>query len=88
MSIPADKLLPVGVEIPDHMGPVIQARPFQIAVTQLKSQGANQVQGGTGGGAGAGDISRIGGDLRLYQHYMKGKIPSTKVVHLTRSADD
>ena len=50
-----------------HHGPVIQSGPFNCPVTDIKAQGLDQVQTAAGGGTGAGDISGIHGDLRLYQ---------------------
>ena len=48
--------------------PVIQARVAQFLVVGGEAHGPHQVQRRPGDGAGAGDVPRVLGDLRLYEH--------------------
>ena len=45
--------------------PVVEPRSFQIAVGDLKAEGSHKVQPCARSGAGAGDVARVLGDLRL-----------------------
>lgn len=50
---------------------VIETSASQLFIVQLKTQGLNQMQRGTGRGAQAYDVAGIGRDLWLEQHYFK-----------------
>ena len=51
-----------------HQGPIVEAGPAQLTVINLKSQRFNQVQLGSGGGAGAGHIAGVGWNLGLVKN--------------------
>jgi hypothetical protein len=48
--------------------PVIQTGPADGFFGDVKAQGPDQMESGTGGGTGAGDIAAVLGDFRLYQN--------------------
>jgi len=56
-----------------NLGPlvVIQPRTSQPSFVQMKSQGPNQMQAGTGVGAKAYNIAGVRWDLRLVKDHMK-----------------
>ena len=47
--------------------PVVQTRPFQLPIGNIKAQGLNQVEPAARSGAGSGDVPGILGDLRLHK---------------------
>ena len=51
-----------------HQGPIVEAGSAQLTVINLKSQRFNQVQLGSGGGAGAGHIAGVGRNLGLVEN--------------------
>lgn len=51
-----------------HHVPIIQPRPLHCPVADVKAQGADQMQTAAGGGAGAGDVSRVHGDFRFHKN--------------------
>ena len=51
--------------------PVIKSSPFQVAIIGAETQGVNQVQGGVGGSAQAGDTAGVGRNFRFHQDDMK-----------------
>ena len=52
--------------------PVVQPRPFQLAVVNGEAHGADEVEPGAGDGAGAGDVAGVLGDLRLDENEVEG----------------
>jgi len=50
--------------------PVVQSRALQLLVVHGKAHWADQMQRGTGGGAGAGNVAGVLWDLRLMQYDM------------------
>ena len=57
-----------------NCGPVVQSGPPQMLVVQGKTEGFNQVQNGSRGGAQAGDIPRIGRYLRFDKNDLEARI--------------
>ena len=51
--------------------PVIQSGTFELAVVDLKAQGADKVKHTAGDGAGAGNVAGVLRDLRADKHEMK-----------------
>lgn len=51
-----------------HEVPVVQTGALQVAVGDLKAEGPHQMQPRAGGGAGAGDVAGVLGDLGLKKH--------------------
>ena len=51
-----------------HQMPVVQSGPLNRPVGNVESQRPHQMQAAACGGAGAGDIAAVLGDLRLHQH--------------------
>ena len=56
---------PIGPLSPLDMLPIIHAGPLQLIVREFESEGFDEVEGGLGCGAEAGDISRVGRYFRL-----------------------
>ena len=52
--------------------PVIETRPFQLAIVDGKSEGLDQVQRRTGGEAKPPDVARVRRNLRLDQDNVEG----------------
>ena len=48
--------------------PVVQTGPFDCLLRNVKAQGADQMQAGTGGSAGAGNVASVLRDLRFDQY--------------------
>ena len=48
--------------------PVVQARSFEVLAVQREPQRFDQVQTGSGGHAGAADVTGVPGDFRSNQH--------------------
>lgn len=70
-SSPLGRLLPtkglkVLMVVQLNVGPIVEARPFEITIAQFKAEGPHQMEGGLGGGAGAGHITGVGGDFGFY----------------------
>ena len=51
-----------------HQVPVVQPGPADGLLRDVESQRPDQVQAAAGGGAGAGDVAAVLGDLRFHQH--------------------
>ena len=66
-----------------HQMPVVQPRPLHGAVRDVEAQRPHQMQGAPRGGAGAGDVAAVLGDLRLDQYDMQHKrtSPLRFVIH-------
>ena len=56
--------------------PVIQPRPLDRLVADVKAKGLDEVEPAPGGRAGPGDVSGIHMDLRLDQHDIEHEITS------------
>ncbi len=48
--------------------PIVQSRPAHRLFTDVKAQGADEVQPAAGGGTGAGDIAAVLGNFRFDQY--------------------
>lgn len=57
--------------------PIIQAGAFHGAVADIEAQGFYEMQAAAGGGAGAGDVAGIHGDLRLHKHDIEHRTSSS-----------
>ena len=57
----------------DHVNfvPVIEARTFELAIVDAKTERFNEMKGDTGGRAETCDIARIGWNLRLDERDMQ-----------------
>ena len=64
LPVPGKKILQRIINLHVQQIPVVKAGPTERLVGDLKSQRADQVQGGTGGGAGSGDVAGILVNLR------------------------
>ena len=56
---------PVGPAPPLEVLPVVHAGAAELAVVEIEAKGLDEVKGGLGGGAEAGDAAGVGGDFRL-----------------------
>jgi hypothetical protein len=66
--IAGEEIIQAGINGEVHHGPVIQAGASDSLLADVKAQGLDEVQTAPGGGAGAGDIPAVLGDLRFYQY--------------------
>ena len=66
--VPGEEVLQVFVDPNIQQLPVVQPGPLELPVGDLKAQGLDQMQAAAGGGAGAGDVAGVLGDLRLHQY--------------------
>jgi hypothetical protein len=66
--IAGEEIIQAGINGEIHHGPVIQAGAFDSPLTDVEAQGLDEVQAAPGGGAGAGDIPAVLGNLRFYQY--------------------
>ena len=67
------EILPVVVIGDVQQMPVIQPGPLELAVVHGEAHGADQVQPCAGGGAGAGDVAGVLGDLRFQKYNVQGR---------------
>jgi hypothetical protein len=56
---------PIGPAPPIELLPVIHAGAFELAIIEFEAKGFDEVEGGAGGGAKAGDVAGVGWDLGL-----------------------
>ena len=56
---------------PNQVLPIVQARPAEMAIVEPEAQGPNQPKLGPQGDAGAADVARVVGNLRLMQNDMQ-----------------
>ena len=54
------------------MLPIVEAGPPHLPLVEGEAEGADEVEGGAGGEAGAAGVSRVPVNFRLHQDYMKG----------------
>ena len=54
---------PVGPAVPGDLLPVVHAGAFELAVVELEAEGFDEMEGGVGGGAEAGDVAGVGRDF-------------------------
>ena len=66
IGVLCEKVIQIFIHMNIHHVPVIQTRPFYRLVTDVKTQGFDQMQTASGGGAGTRDIAGIHWDLRLH----------------------
>ena len=62
-----------------HQVPVVQAAALHVppdgALGDVEAQGADQMEAGAGGGAGAGDVPAVLGNLRFHQYDVQHRGP-------------
>jgi hypothetical protein len=66
--VSCEKLFQIFVIQYFHHVPVVQSCPADGFFGNVKAEGADQVQPAAGGGAGAGNVSAVLGDLRFYEN--------------------
>jgi len=54
-----------------HLGPVVQARTFEVSVVQPKTQGVDQVQDKAGCAAESCDVTGVCRDFRFIEHHVE-----------------
>ena len=66
-----EKVVEVFIDAHIDQIPVVQPRTLDRLVRNIKAERLDQMQDAAGGGAGAGDVARVGRDLRLVQYDMQ-----------------
>ena len=74
--VPGKKVLQTVVIGNVQKMPVIQSGPADSLLRDVEPQGAHQVEPAAGGGAGAGDIPAVLGDLRFDQDNVQHRMAS------------
>ena len=73
-----EKVFQVIIDSDIHKVPIVQACPADSLLRNVKTQRADQVQPRAGGGAGAGDVAAILGDLRFVQYNIEQNVSPRK----------
>ena len=66
--VSGEKVIQPGIIGNVQIAPVVQSRPFELFIVHRKAHRLDEMKPRAGGGAGAGDISRILGDLGFDQN--------------------
>ena len=80
LGMAAEQVLQVFVVENLHQVPVVQAAALHVppdgVLGDVEAQGAHQMEAGPGGGAGAGDVPAVLGNLRFHQYDVQHRTPA------------